>query len=144
MKCEWNLTGTEESLITTVVFVGMALGAFGFGTIADFFGRKPATIIDIALTAVAGMLSALSVNFWTLVLSRFFVGVGLGAFILVLSMYSEFLPVEHRGKTLSVYQLFWSVGACVQVMVAWVIMPRLHWRGLAAASALPLGPKLVF
>jgi len=138
VKCEWNLTGTEESMITTVVFAGMAIGSFSFGTLADFFGRKPATIADVAFTAVAGLLSATAVNFWTLVLCRFLVGCGVGGFVLVLSMYSEFLPMNHRGKSLSIYQVFWGIGACLEVLIAWVVMPRFHWRGLAVASAIPL------
>lgn len=28
-KCEWNLSATEESLLTSMVFLGMTLGAPG-------------------------------------------------------------------------------------------------------------------
>lgn len=36
----WELSSTEESLITTVVFAGMFTGAYSWGIIADNCGRR--------------------------------------------------------------------------------------------------------
>lgn len=40
VKSEWNLSSTEEGLITTVVFAGMLIGAYSWGVISDNFGRR--------------------------------------------------------------------------------------------------------
>jgi hypothetical protein len=36
----WDLSGTEESFITSVVFVGMMLGAYFWGALSDLQGRR--------------------------------------------------------------------------------------------------------
>ncbi|CAK9138378.1 unnamed protein product [Ilex paraguariensis] len=40
VKSEWELSSTEESLITTVVFAGMLIGAYSWGLISDNYGRR--------------------------------------------------------------------------------------------------------
>lgn len=36
----WKLSAQEQSLITSVVFVGMLIGAFSWGLISDIYGRR--------------------------------------------------------------------------------------------------------
>lgn len=40
VKSDWGLSSTQETLITTVVFAGMLLGAYSWGVISDNFGRR--------------------------------------------------------------------------------------------------------
>lgn len=40
VKSEWELSSSEESLITTVVFAGMLVGAYSWGIISDNYGRR--------------------------------------------------------------------------------------------------------
>lgn len=40
VRSEWGLSSNEESLITSVVFVGMLGGAYTWGVISDIHGRR--------------------------------------------------------------------------------------------------------
>lgn len=40
VKEEWGLSSGEESLITTMVFAGMLIGAYVWGTLSDNYGRR--------------------------------------------------------------------------------------------------------
>ena len=40
VKSKWNLSSGEESLLTTVVFAGMLVGAYSWGLISDNWGRR--------------------------------------------------------------------------------------------------------
>ena len=42
VKTEWGLSSGQESLLTTVVFAGMLIGAFSWGLISDNYGRRHA------------------------------------------------------------------------------------------------------
>lgn len=42
LKSQWGLSSTQESLITTVVFSGMLIGAYLWGLVADNYGRRQA------------------------------------------------------------------------------------------------------
>ena len=40
LQSEWGLSSSKESLISTVVFAGMLIGAYLWGHISDNWGRK--------------------------------------------------------------------------------------------------------
>lgn len=40
VKSKWGLSSGEESMLTTVVFIGMLFGASTWGLISDNYGRK--------------------------------------------------------------------------------------------------------
>lgn len=40
VQLEWNLTAHQESMITSVVFVGELIGAYSWGVISDHYGRR--------------------------------------------------------------------------------------------------------
>jgi len=40
VQAEWELSAQEESLITSVVFVGMLVGAYAWGIVSDNYGRR--------------------------------------------------------------------------------------------------------
>lgn len=40
VQVEWGLSSSEESLISTVVFAGMLVGAYSWGLVSDMYGRK--------------------------------------------------------------------------------------------------------
>lgn len=40
VKRIWRLSAKEQSLITSVVFIGMLVGAYTWGVIADKYGRR--------------------------------------------------------------------------------------------------------
>lgn len=37
---EWGLSSSQESLISTVAFAGMLIGAYSWGVVSDSYGRK--------------------------------------------------------------------------------------------------------
>lgn len=40
IQSEWSLSSHEESLITSVVFAGMLVGAYSWGIVSDKHGRR--------------------------------------------------------------------------------------------------------
>ncbi|KAM7480904.1 hypothetical protein LguiB_005487 [Lonicera macranthoides] len=46
LETEWGLSSAEESMISTVVFAGMLLGAYAWGLVSDTFGRRSANMIS--------------------------------------------------------------------------------------------------
>ncbi|KAI8018540.1 Organic cation/carnitine transporter 7 [Camellia lanceoleosa] len=41
VQSTWGLSSHEESLITSVVFAGMLVGAYSWGFVSDKYGRRP-------------------------------------------------------------------------------------------------------
>ncbi|KAI9390818.1 hypothetical protein POPTR_007G003000v4 [Populus trichocarpa] len=141
---KWGLTSHEESLITTVVFAGMLVGAYTWGVISDKYGRRKGFFVTAIMTSVAGFLSAFAPNYIALLISRCLVGFGIGGGPVLLAWFLEFVPAPNRGTWMVVFSAFWTVGTIFEGGLAWIIMPRLGWRWLLALSALPSFLLLVF
>ena len=65
------------------------------------------------------------------------VGFNIGCVPQSVTLYAEFLPTKQRGKCVVLLDCFWALGACLEVILAMLVMPALGWRWLLALSALP-------
>ncbi|KAL9442229.1 hypothetical protein AB3S75_020691 [Citrus x aurantiifolia] len=144
VKSEWNLSSTEESLITTAVFAGLVVGAYAWGLVADNYGRRMGFLGEALVTAGAGLLSSFSPNYITLITLRCLVGVGLGSGHVFLSWFLEFVPPSNRGMWMVIFSSFWTIGSVSEAIGAWIIMPRLDWRWLLGLSSIPSFILLAF
>ncbi|OWM81921.1 hypothetical protein CDL15_Pgr007960 [Punica granatum] len=93
----WGLSAQEQSLITSIVFAGMLVGAYSWGIVSDKHGRRKGFLITAIVTAGGGFLSAFSPNYIWLIFLRCLVGVGLGGGPVLSSWFLEFVPAPNRG-----------------------------------------------
>ncbi|GJY30773.1 organic cation/carnitine transporter 7-like protein [Tanacetum coccineum] len=144
VRSEWNLSSTEEGLITTVVFAGMLIGAYSWGVISDNFGRRKGLLSIAIVTSGASVLSAFSPNYISLVTLRFLGGIGLGGGPTYNSWFLEFVPAPSRGTWMVIFSTFWTVGTIIEASLAWIVIPRFGWRWLLAISSIPALAALMF
>ncbi|GAA5227657.1 MFS transporter [Paeniglutamicibacter antarcticus] len=139
VAAEWGLDRTTAALLGTGNLVGMAFGAFLWGTIADKIGRKKAftwTLLIFSLFTVAG---ALAPSFAWFVAFRFIAGVGLGGCIPVdYALVGEFTPAKQRGRVLTAMDGWWPVGAALSFFISgWVQATTGNWRLILVVMVLP-------
>jgi putative MFS transporter len=134
----WHLTNTELGLFGSVGLLGMAVGAFFWGTTADIIGRKRAYIATLVMYSIFSLLSAAAPNYTSLLGLRFISGLGLGGCIpLSFSYVAEFMPRTHRGMAVTATDIWWPLGGTLNGIVATVLLPYDNWRLLPLAMALP-------
>ncbi|GJU68171.1 organic cation/carnitine transporter 7-like protein [Tanacetum coccineum] len=140
---QWGLSSSQESLISTVAFGGMLVGAYSWGVVSDSYGRKKGFLGSTIITSVAGLVSAFAPNYISLLILRCIVGVGLGCGH-VFTSWLEFVPTPNRGAWMIVFATFWTVGTIMEASLAWWIMPTYGWRLLLGLSAVPSFVALLF
>lgn len=95
----WQVSTAENSVLSSVLFVGMFTGAWFWGIVADRVSRSFAFTMTCILTLVMGVGSAFSLSVSWFGVARFGVGLGLGGNLATsFSMFVEYLPASHRGK----------------------------------------------
>jgi putative MFS transporter len=135
---EWSLTTGQAGFIGTAIFLGMLIGAWFWGTITDYVGRKIGFQLTVLVDSIFGFLSALSPGYVWLVVLRAITGFGVGGTLPVdYAIFSEYLPKRNRGRYLVLLESFWAVGTIVAAGLAWLVVPTLGWRALLALSAVP-------
>lgn len=127
--------------IGTLFFLGMFVGAFGFGRVADRIGRRNILLLTVLMDAVFGMASAFAQDFTWLLVLRFLTGVAVGGTLPVdYAMMAEFLPPKNRGRWLVWLEGFWAIGTIVVALTAWIAASQgaaAPWRWIFAIAALP-------
>ena len=149
-ECDLQLTQARKGWLSAILFVGMMIGGYVWGSLGDTLGRKTVLINAMVVNTVAGFFSSLSQDFYLFILLRFLSGVGVGGSIpVVWTYYAEFQPSSRRGAALSVLASFWMIGNLTVAASAWLIIPHNigwnepaafkynSWRIFVAVSAFP-------
>ena len=130
-----------EALQTgTFFFIGMLIGAFVFGRLADRIGRRPVLMMAVVIDALAGVASAFAPEFAWLLVLRFITGIGVGGTLPVdYTMMAEFLPSDRRGRWLVLLESFWAVGTIFLALLARVAVywGEDAWRVIFFVTGLP-------
>ena len=138
LKLDWGLSGAELGWIGSVNALGMAVGAFVFGLMADRVGRKTVFMLTLVLFSVASGLSALATGLSVLLVLRFFIGMGLGGELPVAATYvSELMPPNERARTVVLLESFWALGWILAALLAYFVIPTYGWRIVMLICALP-------
>ncbi|AOU97975.1 MFS transporter [Acidihalobacter yilgarnensis] len=144
LKVQWHLSNVEASWILSIWFIGLMIGAYGFGYLADRFGRKQLFLITLLVYGVFTFLTAFSWNFQSMMVLRLLTAIGVGAeYSAINASISEFIPARHRGKTGATVMNFWPVGAILAAVVSLyvvnVLPPDIGWRVAFGFGALVAG-----
>ncbi|MFI7493168.1 MFS transporter [Kocuria sp. M4R2S49] len=137
---EWGLGTGELSLLASIGFVGMAVGASLGGLLADRLGRRQVFALTLLVYGLATGASALVGSLAALVVLRFVVGLGLGAELPVAStLVSEYAPRRIRGRVVVILESFWAVGWILAALVGYFVVPSSPdgWRWALVVGLVP-------
>ncbi|MFO6498288.1 MULTISPECIES: MFS transporter [Bacillus] len=138
LHAEWNLSPEEMSWIGSVNSIGMAVGAFVFGLLADRVGRKHVFMITLLFFSVGSGLSAFTTTLTAFLILRFFVGMGLGGELPVAStLVSETVAPERRGRIVVLLESFWAFGWLAAALISYFIIPAYGWQVALLITAVP-------
>ncbi|XP_020312635.1 synaptic vesicle glycoprotein 2B [Oncorhynchus kisutch] len=122
------LSNGEKGMLGLIVFLGMMVGAFIWGGMADKLGRQKCLIWALTVNCVFAFLSSFAQGYGFFLFFRLFSGIGIGGSVpIVYSYFSEFLQMDKRGEHLSWLCMFWMVGGIYASFTAWGIIPRYGW-----------------
>ncbi|XP_014285143.1 synaptic vesicle glycoprotein 2B isoform X1 [Halyomorpha halys] len=123
-QCDLELSTYSKGWLNSIIFIGMMLGAYFWGSLADTIGRRKVLIVISFMNAVCIVISSLSQSFWLFMLFRFLNGAALGGSgPVVWSYFAEFQPKKKRGSMLSFMAAFWTLGNLFVASLAWSIIP---------------------
>lgn len=145
---EFNLTPAEKGLMLSIPIFAGALMRFPLGLLAQYIGRKKATLVEMALIAVAMLYGYFAVkSFNDLLAMGVLLGIAGASFGVALSLGSGWFPPRHKGLAMGLVGAG-NVGTAVSVLIAPPLAQAFGWQtvyGLAAlAICLPMIVMIVF
>ncbi|XP_048829186.1 synaptic vesicle glycoprotein 2B-like [Brienomyrus brachyistius] len=138
------LSNANKGMLGLIVYVGMLLGAFVWGGLADKVGRRRSLINALTINCIFAFLSSFAQGYGSFLFFRLLSGFGIGGSVpIVYSYFSEFLSMEKRGEHLSWLCMFWMMGGMYASLTAWGIVPHYGW-GFSMGSEMQLHSWRVF
>ena len=136
---EWDLVPAQAAWIGTANLLGMAIGAFVWGSIADAIGRKRAFSATLLVFSLFTVLGAFSPDIVWFCIFRFMAGFGLGGCVPVdYALVGEFTPKKQRGRVLTGMDGWWPVGAALCGVTSAAIMAVFaDWRYTMLVMVIP-------
>jgi AAHS family 4-hydroxybenzoate transporter-like MFS transporter len=117
--------------VFSAALAGLALGAFGFGFLADKVGRKAVLVAATACFGIFTIATAVAPNYGVLLAFRFLAGLGLGgAMPSFISVTSEYSPRRLRAVLVAVLWAGFPFGGFVGGLLASWIIPAFGWQSV--------------
>ena len=126
---EMSLGLIETGSLASFSLLGMLVGGFASGYLADRFGRKHVMNVSIMIYALLTVPIFFVHSYDMFALCRIFSGVGVGAVIpLSVTIVSEYAPTAHRGAFVTITKTFMMLGWVVAGLTAMYVVPNFGWR----------------
>lgn len=141
---EWNLTPVQAGAVGSYSLVGMMVGAFVFGPLADKIGKKKVLAICMILFSVFTLAAGFSPNSTFFTVMRFIAALGMGGLMpMVISLMTEYSPKKNRALIVATMYCGYSLGGIMANLIGMYLVPDTDWRiiywiGIIPFLTLPL------
>lgn len=144
----FNLSPAQKGLMLSIPIIAGALMRFPLGLLSQYIGRKNATLVEMAMIAVAMLFGFFFVkSFNDLLAMGVLLGIAGASFGVALSLGSGSFPARHKGLAMGLVGAG-NVGTAVSVLVAPPLAQAFGWvtvYGIAAAAiSIPMIVMIVF
>lgn len=138
LATEWNLSPTMIGLIISASYIGQLFGALFFGSLAGKIGRLGVLKITIVLFVLMDIAVLFAWSGLSILIIRFFQGIGIGAEVPVASAYiNEFSGSEKRGKFFLLYEIVFPIGLMFAGIMGYLLVPLYGWKILFIIGLVP-------
>jgi len=135
---EFNMDKATAGLLNTLTLVASAIGSFGFGLLADRFGRRRMLSQSILTYSIFTFACGFSTSIAMLAVFRFLLGLGMGGeWNSGATLVAETWPSAWRGRALGIVQSSWAIGYALAAVVASIVIARMNWRWVFFVGVLP-------
>ena len=128
---DWGIESAVIGQISSIYFMGNAVGGLIGGLLADFIGRRKTFLFTLFIVPASSILNGMATNVTFFMLTRFLTGVGVICMVTVAVVYmAEMTPAESRGKWYSMTAAVGFLAARFIGILSRIIIPTAPdaWR----------------
>ncbi|QBY56524.1 MULTISPECIES: MFS transporter [Burkholderiales] len=141
----WGIEKASFGFIFSAGLLGVMLGGFLFGYLADRIGRRPAFLLGTFIFSAFTLAAVLATNVTELAALRFFAGLGIGGITpICFALNVEYVPKRFHASVVGFVMIGYVIGISVGGLFAAWLVPVFGWQvlfyigGFAPLVLLPL------
>lgn len=129
LVAELGLSAGQQGWAASAAMVGLVVGAFGGGWVADLIGRKPVLTASVAAFGAFSLMTAYSQTYEFLLVARVIAGVGFGgAMANLIAVATEISPTGRRTATVTTMFCGFPAGGAAVSLIARLAGEEFNWR----------------
>ncbi|WP_115710399.1 sugar porter family MFS transporter [Legionella sainthelensi] len=134
----FNLDDLNQGFLVAIILIGGFTGSLICGKVTAPFGHKKALLLMSGIFILGSIWSAMSPNFWSLILARFCAGIAVGMCTVISPMYvAETAPDSLRGFLVGSVQLAITIGILGAYIVSYYFVESKNWPMMFELAVLP-------
>jgi NNP family nitrate/nitrite transporter-like MFS transporter len=139
----YQLSPAQKGLMLSIPIIAGALMRFPLGVLAQYIGRKNATLVEMGLIAVAMLFGFFFVDsFNDLLAMGVLLGIAGASFGVALSLGSGSFPPRHKGLAMGLVGAG-NIGTAVSVLVAPPLAQAFGWQSVYGIAAVAIAIPMV-
>jgi benzoate transport len=128
---QWGLDRTALGIVLSMELIGMGLGSFFLGGMADKIGRRPTALYCLMVMAFGMFMVTTAGSLVTLSFWRIVTGVGIGGLLTAITALSaEFSNLRQRHLCISLMAIGYPLGGVVGGSIAASLLAKYDWRSV--------------
>ena len=134
---EWGMDRAALGIVLSMELIGMGIGAFILGHLADRFGRRPTILFSLITMATGMYLASIAPSVAILSAIRLLTGLGIGGILAsVNAMAAEFSNQRSRDLSVSLMAAGYPLGVIVGGTIASLLLASFDWRSVFLFGAI--------
>ncbi|SPP88387.1 blast:Synaptic vesicle glycoprotein 2C [Drosophila guanche] len=122
--CDYAMTSTDKGWLSASPMLGMLIGSYFWGCLADTKGRRVVLITTLLADGIIGVLSSIAPMYFIFMLLRLINGFNVaGTMCIIFPYLGEFQTTQRREKILCWMELYWTFGIILLPGIAWCLIP---------------------
>ncbi len=128
---EWGIDRAGLGIVLSMELIGMGIGAFVLGHMADRIGRRPTILLSLVMMSIGMYLASVAASVVTLSVIRLFTGLGIGGILAsVNAMAAEFSNARYRNLSVSLMAAGYPLGVIIGGTIASLLLASFDWRAV--------------
>jgi benzoate transport len=128
---EWGVDRAALGIVLSMELIGMGLGSFFLGGLADKIGRRPTALYCLVVMAMGMFMVTTSGSIISLCFWRIVTGVGIGGLLTAITALSvEFSSLPRRHLSISLMAIGYPLGGVVGGSIASRLLANYDWRSV--------------
>lgn len=130
LPAELGTSVSNVSWVATSSFLTAAVANPVLGRLGDMYGKKPITLLSLAILFLGCVISALAPNILILVIGRALQGAGMAVIPLGMSIAKEVLPADKTSQGVALVSATLGIGGGIGLPLAGLLVGWFNWQAV--------------